>query len=76
MGRLVTVSAKIPEELRRKMSELGIKPSEVIRKAIEDEIKRMEIERLKEKMKGVKHILERLSVERAVKSIRRDRESR
>jgi len=31
----VTVSAKIDVELRRKMAELGIKPSEAIRKALE-----------------------------------------
>ena len=76
MSKLVTVSAKIPEELKKKMNNLNIKPSEIIKKAIENEIKRREIEELKETLEEVKPILAKLSVERVVKSIREDRESR
>ncbi|MCS7134078.1 MAG: hypothetical protein NZ921_04695 [Candidatus Caldarchaeum sp.] len=35
LGDTVTVSVKIPRVLRQKMKQLGIKPSEVLRKAIE-----------------------------------------
>lgn len=35
----MTVSAEIDEKLERKMAELGIKPSEVIRKALEKEVR-------------------------------------
>ncbi len=76
MGRLVTVSAKIPEELRRRMYELGIEPSRVIRRALEEEVRRREWELLKERAEAMRHTLEKLSVERAVESIRRDREGR
>ena len=76
MSKLVTVSAKIPEELKKKMNNLNIKPSEIIKEAIENEIKRREIEELKETLEEVKPILAKLSVERVVKSIREDRESR
>ena len=76
LGRLVTISAKIPEELKRRMDELGIKPSKIIRKAIEDEVKREDIKRLKEMVEEAKSILEKLSVERAVRFIREDRDSR
>ena len=76
MGRLVTVSAKIPEELRRKMRELGIKPSEVIRRALEEEVRRRELERLKRVLEENRHLLSRLSVERAVRAIRENREGR
>ena len=76
LSKLVTVSAKIPEELKKKMNNLNIKPSEIIKEAIENEIKRREIEELKETLEEVKPILAKLSVERVVKSIREDRESR
>ena len=76
MSKLVTVSAKIPEELKKKMNHLNIKPSEIIKKAIENEIERREIEELKETLEEVKPLFAKLSVERAVKSIREDRESR
>ncbi|MCD6089839.1 type II toxin-antitoxin system VapC family toxin [Candidatus Bathyarchaeota archaeon] len=43
MTKQVTVSARIDVELRRKLKELGIRPSEVIKKALEREVE----ERLK-----------------------------
>jgi len=76
MSRLVTVSAKIPEELKKRMDELNIKPSKIIRRTIEDEVKRREIEELKGMLKEAKPILAKLSVERAIRSIREDRDSR
>jgi len=69
MGKLVTVSAKIPEEL-------SIRPSEIIRKAIEEEVYLREVEKIKEMLEEAEPILAKLSVERAVRSIREDRGSR
>ena len=48
LGKYVTVSTKIPEELKRRMIKLGIKPSSFLRKAIEEEIKKREIRRIEE----------------------------
>jgi len=76
MGSLVTVSAKIPEELRRKMEKMSIKPSEIIREAIENEVKRREVEELREILEEARPILAKLSVERAIRSVREDRDSR
>lgn len=76
MGKLVTVSAKIPEELKQKMEELSIRPSEIIRKAIEEEVDLREVEKIKEMLEEAEPILAKLSVERAVRSIREDRGSR
>lgn len=76
MGKIVTVSAKISEELKQKMDELNIKASKIIRKAIEDEVKRKEVEKLKEMLEEAEPILAKLSVERVVRSIREDRDSR
>ena len=76
MGKLVTVSAKVPEELKQKMEELSIRPSEIIRKAIEEEVYLREVEKIKEMLEEAEPILAKLSVERAVRSIREDRGSR
>jgi antitoxin component of RelBE/YafQ-DinJ toxin-antitoxin module len=40
MAKYVTVSAKIDAELRRKLAELGIKPSEVIRRSLQRGLKK------------------------------------
>ena len=58
------------------MSALKIKPSKILRKAIEDEIKRKEAERLREEIDRLKPILEKVSMEEVIKSIREDRDSR
>jgi hypothetical protein len=72
----VTVSAKIPKKLREKMKRLKIKPSIVLRKALEDEVKRREIEELKEEISRLKPTFDKISTEDIVKSIREDRDSR
>ncbi len=46
--RCVTVSAKIPAELKERMEELDINVSRVIRRALEEGVRRRELERLKE----------------------------
>ena len=69
-----TVSAKIPKELKHKIEEYGIKPSEVIRKAMQNEIKKFEIMNLKKESESLKPIISKIGSERVVKSIREDRE--
>jgi SMC interacting uncharacterized protein involved in chromosome segregation len=76
MGKYVTVSVKVPVELKEKMEKYGIKPSLVLRRAIEDCIREEEIKRLKEKIEELKPTLEKISMEDVVKSIREDRDSR
>ena len=72
----VTVSTKIPKPLKEKMVKLKIKPSKLLRKAIEDEIKRKEIEELEEEITKLKPVLDKIRVEHIVRSIREDRDSR
>lgn len=73
MGKHTTVSAKIPLELRERMRELKIKPSRLLRKAIEDEVRRREAERLKEEIEGLKPVLDKVSLKDIVKGIREER---
>ena len=58
------------------MRTLKIKPSKILRKAIEDEIKRKEAEQLRDEIDKLKPILEKVSMEDVIKSIREDRDSR
>ena len=76
MPECVTVSTKIPKQLKEKMRTLKIKPSRLLRKAIEDEIKRKEAEQLRVEIDKLKPILEKVSIEDIVKSVREDRDSR
>jgi len=72
----VTVSTKIPKPLKEKMVKLKIKPSKLLRKAIEDEVKRKEVEELEDEITKLKPVLDRISIEHIVRSIREDRDSR
>lgn len=76
MSKSVTVSTKIPQELKEKIKQLKIKPSKLLRKAIEDEIRRREAEKLKEDIEKLKPTLNKVSVEDIVKGIREDRTHR
>ncbi|MDI6691639.1 MAG: type II toxin-antitoxin system CcdA family antitoxin [Candidatus Bathyarchaeota archaeon] len=76
MSKYTTVSTKIPQELKEKMKQLEIKPSKLLRKAIEDEIRRREAKKLEEDIEKLKPVLNKVSVEEIVKSIREDRTQR
>jgi post-segregation antitoxin (ccd killing protein) len=76
LSKSVTVSTKIPPELKEKIKEFKIKPSRLLRKALEDEIRRREAKRLTEEIEKLKPTLDKVSVEETVKSIREDRDHR
>ena len=76
MGKMITISAKISKELKRKIDELGISPSEVIRRALEEEVRRRTRELLKERLKEVSSILSKVEREEWIKAIREAREER
>ncbi|MEM3546330.1 MAG: hypothetical protein QW547_04355, partial [Candidatus Bathyarchaeia archaeon] len=70
------VSAKIDVELRKKLTELGIKPSEVIRRALEKEVEDRMKQRLYEKIKDASEIIRKVDREVWIKAIRETREER
>lgn len=72
----MTVSTKIPKQLKERMQRLKIKPSKILKKALEDEVKKRELEELKEEINRLKPILNKINTEDTVKSIREDRDSR
>ncbi len=76
MSRMVTVSAKISEDLKRKIEELGISPSEVIRRALEEEVRKRTRELLKKRLEEVSSVLSKVRREEWVRAIREARDER
>lgn len=76
MGRYVTASTKIRRELKEEAERLGVNISEVLRRALEEEVKRRKLEVLKRRLGELSDVLDRLDMDRIVESIRRDREGR
>jgi hypothetical protein len=74
MKMYTTVSAKISEEEREELKKLGLNPTVIIRKAVQDEIRKARNKILIEKMKRVKPIISKLKLEEIVSDIREDRE--
>ncbi|RLI96777.1 MAG: hypothetical protein DRP00_04860 [Candidatus Aenigmatarchaeota archaeon] len=74
MGKYVTVSVKIPVKLKEELEKYGIKPSVLLKKAIEQELRNREVQRIKEEIEKLKPILAKLSTEEIVKLIRENRE--
>jgi len=76
MSDYITVSTKVRRELKEEAERLGVRISEVLRRALEDEVRRRKLEELEEKLGEVGEALDRIDIDRVVKSIREDRESR
>ena len=74
MIRYTTISAKIPEEEREEIKKLGLNPTSIIRKAVQEEIRRARNKDLIEKMKKVAPIISKLNLDEIVSDIREDRE--
>ena len=74
MKRYTTISAKILEEEREEIKKLGLNPTVIIRKAVQEEIRRARNKDLIEKMKKVAPIISKLNLDEIVSDIREDRE--
>ena len=74
--KYVTVSAKIDEELRKKLAELGIKPSKVIRESLKKEVEERMKQRLYQKVEKASKLVLKIGKESWVKAIRESREER
>jgi hypothetical protein len=70
----VTVSAKIPKRLKELLKKYNIKPGPIIRKAIEEEVRRRALSELEEKAKALSEKLSHISDEEVASLIREDRE--
>lgn len=74
MGRYVTVSAKVPEELKKKLHELNVNTSQLVRSALEEEIKRREEEKLKVQAVKASRLLKKIPSAEITRVIREARD--
>ena len=76
MGNQVTVSAKIPSELKKKLNDLGVNVSGLMREALQSEVKRLERERLRKLAQDAGEILQKIPEDEIVQSVRASRDNR
>jgi len=76
MSNQTTVCAKIPADLKKKLIELDINASAVMREALKSEVKRKEKERLRKLAEEAGQILQKIPAEEIVESIRASRDNR
>ena len=76
MAKYETVSVKVPAEIKQKLKKYGIKPSKLLRKTLEQEIRRREIEEIKAEIQNLGDALDRIDMADVVSTIREDREKR
>jgi hypothetical protein len=72
----VTVSAKIPRELKELLDKYGIKPGPVIRRALEEEVKKKILEEIEKKALQLSKKVSHIPDEEIARIIREDREAR
>ena len=76
MGRQVTVTAKIPADLKERLARVGANVSGLIREALEREVKRLERERLRKLAEEAGGILQKIPADELVEAVREGREAR
>jgi len=74
IGSYMTVSTKVRREIVEKARKLGINISEFLRRKIEEEVERREIELITQRLNELKDFLDAIDIERVVKHVREDRE--
>ncbi len=74
MSKYITVSTKVRRELKEEALQLGINISQVLRNALEEEVKKRKLQKLKQKLDEISDILEKINIDNITKSIREDRE--
>lgn len=72
----VVISVRVPKELKEDAEKLGLNISEVLRKALAEEVKRRKEEILRKAARELGEAFSRLSIEGIIKLIREDREGK
>jgi polyhydroxyalkanoate synthesis regulator phasin len=71
-----TISAKIPRRLKELLDKYGIKPGPIIRRALEEEVKKQILAELEEEARRLSEKLSHISDEEIASLIRENREKR
>jgi len=72
----VTISARIPRELKEKLDRYGIKISDVIRRALEEEVRRWELEEARKASRELGGLFSKIPEGEIIKMIREGRRER
>ncbi len=70
----VTVSAKIDKELRKRLAELSVKPSEVIKRALREEVEKRTQEELRRKVERASGLISKAGRENWLRAVRESRD--
>ncbi len=76
MAKYETLSAKVPTGLKQEAKRLGVDTNELIRTALENEIRRKKAEQMDRDLASIGDALRRVRLEDVVADIREDRERR
>jgi len=76
MAKYVTISARILEEKKKEMEKYDLQPTEIIREAIDNEIKRRKAQEIKQKLETVRTELAKINPDETAKLIREERDKR
>ena len=73
---MASITVRIPDELKKELQEIGINISEVTRKALEAEVKKIQEQRAQEAAQKLSQLLSDIPDEEIIKTIRETREQR
>ena len=73
---MASITVRITDELKKQLQETGINISEVTRKALEAEVKKIQEQRAQEAAKKLSQLLSDVPDEEIIKTIRETREQR
>jgi len=76
LGKLVTISVKVPVELKEKLERYRIRVSEVVRRALELEVRKAELKELESEISKIAPILRKVPPENILEDIRSSRRER
>jgi antitoxin component of RelBE/YafQ-DinJ toxin-antitoxin module len=76
MTEMATVSAKIEKRKKEEMEQLGISPSDIIKKAVDDAIREKKRKKLIEDLNEAGKLIRKIPKERWVQAIRESRDER
>ena len=76
MQENTTISVRVSRPMRLKLKRLGIKPSVMVKEALEAEIRKRELAALSKKAEKLSGLFKRLSAKQVAEDIREDRDSR
>ena len=73
---MASITVRIPNELKKELEDTGVKISEVTRKALENEVKRIQEEKAREAAEKLSQLLHEIPDEEIIKAIRETRDQR